>query len=316
MYPCRPSCPVRLHPIARLADHPGHHPALGTPPRTVAPAANRRRLGLLTVAVLVPTAAIFAGAHGAWPLLAIAVVLAVPLAGVPGFVGTVAAAGCVMAVASGQPDVDGIPMAIGLAAFALAGIAVGVLHAAQADEAARAAEVSFSDRLTALGSEDYFLDALERECARAARQGTPLSVAVLDLDRFEDFNRRFGTPVGNHFLVSVGEVIRAVARRSDMAARIEGGQYAVLVPGPPEEAVSVADRILTGVAGLRVPASRGREAGTTMSAGIATAEPGDDVAGTALLDRAERALDDAKAGGRNRITVFSPELRWASSTAA
>jgi PleD family two-component response regulator len=53
-----------------------------------------------------------------------------------------------------------------------------------------------------------------------------------------------------------------------------------------------------------------------MSAGIATHEAGDDREGTALLDRAERALDDAKAGGRNRVTVFSPELRRWASTAA
>lgn len=298
-----------------MADHPGEFIAFDAAPRALAPSVTRRRLTLLALAVLVPAAAVFAGALGAWPLFAVPIALAVPLGGVPGLIGATAAAGCVIAVASGQPGVDASPMAIGLAAFVLTGIAVGVLHAEYQGALARAAAVPFTDRLTALASEEYFLDALERECARALRQGTPLSLVVLDMDRFAEFNRRFGTAVGNRFIASAGEVIRAMVRRSDTAARIEGGQYAVLVPGAAEEAVAVAERILTGVAALRVPASRGREAGTTMSAGVAAIEPGDDLAGTALLDRAERALDDAKAGGRNRISVFGPELRWASAAA-
>lgn len=298
-----------------MTDHPGGSIGYDVPDRDVAQSVTRRRLMLLVVALAIPSVAVFSGALGAWPLFAIPLALAVPLGGIPGLVGAAAAAGCVISIASGQPGADGSAMAIGLAAFALTGIAVGVMHSVQEGVAARAAEVPFTDRLTALGSEEYFLDALERECARAARQGAALSVAVLDLDRFADFNRRFGSAVGNRFLASVGEVMRAMVRTSDMAARIEGGQYAVLVPGPAEDAVVVAERILRGVAALRVPASRGREAGATMSAGVAVFEAGDDPTGTALLDRAERALDDAKAGGRNRITVFSPELRWASTAA-
>jgi len=174
--------------------------------------------------------------------------------------------------------------------------------------------VTFADRLTLLGSEEFFLDALERESARALRHSAPLSLVVLDMDRFTEFNRRFGAEAGDRLLVSVGETVRALVRASDVAVRIDGGQFALLVPGPADEAAQVAERILRAVATLRVPASRGRQAGATMSAGVASIEDGDDVAGTALLDRAERALDDAKAGGRDRVTVSSPEsYRWGSA---
>jgi diguanylate cyclase (GGDEF)-like protein len=281
-----------------------------------APAVVRRRIALLVVTLAVPTALVLADITAAWPLFALPLALAVPLGGLPGLIGSVAVAGCAITVASGRPGADGAAMALGLGAFVAAGIMIGIGHAVQSAAAERARSVDFNDRLTAVASDEFFLDALERESARAERYGTPLSVVVLDMDRFTDFNRRFGAVAGDRMIEAAGEAIRALVRRSDIAARLDGGQFALLVPGAEQEAAALAQRILHAVSTLRVPASRGRQADATMSAGVATYEAGDDREGTALLDRAERALDDAKAGGRNRVTVFSPELRRWASTAA
>lgn len=281
-----------------------------------APAVRRRRIALLAVALAVPSALILADITAAWALFAVPLALAMPLGGLPGLVASVAVAGCAITVASGRPGADGAAMALGLGAFVTAGIVVGVGHAVHAAAAERARAVAFADRLTIVASDEFFLDALERESARAERYGTPLSVVVLDIDRFTDFNRRFGAVAGDRMIQAVGETIQALARRSDIAARLDGGQFALLVPGAEREAAALAQRILRAVTTLSVPASRGREADATMSAGVAAHEEGDDRQGTALLDRAERALDDAKAGGRNRVTVFSPELRRWASTAA
>lgn len=281
-----------------------------------APAVVRRRLALLVTALAVPALLVIYGVVAAWPLFALPLAMAVPLGGPAALAAAALVAGCVVALATGVPGADGTAMALGLGAFVAAGIAVGMAHAVQAGAAARAREVDFSDRLTGLGNEEFFLDSLERECVRALRYGTPLSVVVLDMDRFTDFNRRFGAAMGDRMLAAVGEVIGTVTPRSDIPVRLEDGQFALLVPATEQEAAQRAERIRIGVAGIVLQASRNREADATISAGISAVRPDDDQAGTAVLDRAERALDAAKAGGRDRVEIFTPEhQRWAGSAA-
>lgn len=280
------------------------------------PAVIRRRIALLLVALALPAGLVLAGVGAAWPLLAVPLAIAVPLAGVTGMVAVTLVAGAVVAFASGQPGGDATAMALGLGAFVATGIAVGLLHAVQVAAADRARAVALADRLTALANDEFFLDALERESARARRYGTPLTVMVLDLDRFVDFNRRFGGAVGDAMLRTVGEIVAAGLPRCDLAARLDDGQFAVLVPADEREASERAELLRAAVAAVTVPASRGRMASTTISVGVAGVRAGDDEAGTAVLDRAERALDEAKAGGRDRVEVFSPEhQRWASAAA-
>lgn len=282
-----------------------------------APAVVRRRIAVLVAGLAAPSLLVIYGVTAAWPLFALPLAMAFPLAGAPALAGASLVAGCVVALASGVPGSDGTAMALGLGAFVAAGVAVAVSHAAQAGAAARAMEVDFSDRLTGLGNEEFFLDALERESVRALRYGTPLTVVVLDMDRFTDFNRRFGAETGDRMLAAAGDVIATVTPRCDIAVRLQDGQFALLVPATEEEAAQRAERIRVGVAGLLLHASRNREAEATLSAGLSAVRPGDDAAGTAVLDRAERALDEAKAGGRDRVEISTPEhQRWAAGSAA
>lgn len=282
----------------------GHRPS---------PSVIRRRFAVLLLALALPTALLLYGIEPAWALFALPLAVAMPLGGFAGLLLAIACSGSVVAVVSGMPGTDGAAMSLGLGVFAATGVIVGMGHAAHGAAHQRARHASFTDRLTDVPNEEFFLDALERESARATRYGTPFSVVVLDLDRFGDFNRRYGAAVGDLMIAAVGETVAATVRRCDSAARLHGAQFALIVPGTEADAAALAGRLVEGVSRLRVPASRGRSATATISLGIAGHAGGDDQHGTMLLDRAERALDDAKAGGRNRFSVYSSELdRWSS----
>jgi diguanylate cyclase (GGDEF)-like protein len=255
------------------------------------------------------------GPVSAWPLFALPLALAVPLGGTRGLAAAGAAAAITVAVASGRPSADGTAMAIGIAAFLGAGAAVGAGHRAHERDAHRIASLSLTDRLTGVHNYAFFEDALPRECRRADRYGLPLSLIVLDLDRFKAFNDRHGHDAGNRLLAAVGGAIRENCRASDIAARFGGEEFALIVHGTPGEAVEAAERIRLAVADVLVMVAGGERAGTTISAGVAGFEGPEDDA-TRLLERADKALYHSKSAGRDRVSLFSPEHRWAAASSA
>jgi diguanylate cyclase (GGDEF)-like protein len=274
----------------------------------------RRRAVLLAVAVIVPAALVLAGASSAWTLFALPIALSLPLGGPAGLAASGVTAALMCALASGRDGTDGRAMALGLAAFVAAGVAVGAGHRAQERAAARIASQSLEDRLTGVRNYAYFADALPRECRRAERYGLPLSLILLDLDRFKAFNDRHGHDAGNRLLAAVGEAIRANSRASDIAARFGGEEFALIVPGPAEEAMEAAERIRVAVAGVRVMVAGGETAGTTISAGVADFENGAKDLGERMLDQADKALYHSKSSGRDRVSLFAPEHRWAAAS--
>lgn len=304
-----------------LSSPPLHPPEAIQIPRTVHPregvdaaAAAQRRALLLAAAIIVPTALVLLGAVAAWPLYALPLALALPLGGHRGMGVAMTIAGLTVALVSGRPGVDGVAMALGLCAFVLTGIAVGAGHQAQMRDAQRVASLSFTDRLTGVHNYAFFADALPRECRRAERYGLPLSLVVLDLDRFKAFNDRWGHDAGNRLLAAVGEVIRASSRSSDIAARFGGEEFALIVPGPAEEALEAAERIRAAVAKVTVLVAGGESVGTTISAGVSDFQNGSADLGERMLDQADKALYHSKATGRDRVSLFAPEHRWAAAS--
>jgi diguanylate cyclase (GGDEF)-like protein len=285
-------------------DHEAHDPA----------AAARRRAVLLTVAIAVPSGLVLFGATPAWTLFALPIALSMPLGGPQGLAASTVVAALMCALASGRDGTDGTAMTLGLVAFAAAGIAVGAGYRAQERAAARIAGESFVDRLTGVHNYAFFEDALPRECRRAERYGMPLSLILLDLDRFKAFNDQHGHDAGNRLLAAVGEAIRANSRASDIAARYGGEEFALIVPGPAEEAMEAAERIRAAVAEVRVLVAGGETAGTTISAGVADFENGQGDRGDRMLDQADKALYHSKASGRDRVSLFAPEHRWAAAS--
>jgi len=269
---------------------------------------------LLVVATLVPTLLVVSGSVSAWALYALPIALALPLGGPTGLAGTGAVASLTVAYASGRPGADGAAMALGIVAFLITGVAIGAAHHVQERDARRLASLSLIDRLTGVHNYAFFADALPRECRRAERYDLPLSLVVLDLDRFKAFNDRWGHDAGNRLLTAVGETIRANCRGSDIAVRFGGEEFALIVPGPAEEALEAAERIRAAVSRVTVLVSGGDAVGTTISAGVSDFQNGDDDDGTRMLDQADKALYHSKDSGRDRVSLFAPEHRWAAAS--
>jgi diguanylate cyclase (GGDEF)-like protein len=274
--------------------------------------AARRRLVLLGGATALPTLLVLAGLTAAWPLYAVPLALALPLGGPRGMAAAAAVAALVVTLVSGRPETDGTAFTLGIAAFLAAGIAVGAGHRVQTREAERVASLSFTDRLTGVHNYAFLEDALPRECRRAERYGLPLSLVLLDLDHFKAFNDRHGHDAGNRLLAAVGQAMLANTRASDVVARFGGEEFALVVPGPAEEAIDAAERIRVAVAGIGVHVAGGETAGTTISAGVSDYLNGSGDDGERMLDQADRALYHSKASGRDRVTLFAPEHRWAA----
>jgi diguanylate cyclase (GGDEF)-like protein len=169
------------------------------------------------------------------------------------------------------------------------------------DAAQRIEEESFVDRLTGLHTYAYFSEAFEHEVRRLRRYGGNCALVVLDLDRFKQFNDRFGHAAGNGLLAQVGGTILEHKRDSDVAARFGGEELVVLVPGTALQAYALAERVRAAVGELRVRTDGGL-AGTTLSAGVAEL-PADGRNARELFAAADAALYRAKAGGRNRVEL-------------
>jgi diguanylate cyclase (GGDEF)-like protein len=155
-----------------------------------------------------------------------------------------------------------------------------------------------TDELTDLANRRRFMSALEQEIARTSRFGMPLSLVLFDLDRFKRVNDHCGHQVGDLVLRRTADAVRMRIRGTDLAARIGGEEFAILLPGSDAGgAVTFAEELRRDlrrevkVEGVRWP--------TTASFGVAEFHPG--MSSEALVGAADRALYQAKADGRNRV---------------
>lgn len=169
---------------------------------------------------------------------------------------------------------------------------------------------SMTDTLTGLPNRRAFEMRLALEFGRARRQEHPLSLLVLDVDFFKRFNDRYGHPAGDEALRTVAEVLcAACSRAEDLAARIGGEEFSVLLPNTPMDgAVDIALRIERLLAAKVLPHADSEVADyLTVSIGIATIHVLDETP-HALVERTDRALYAAKARGRNRYHCDVPSL--------
>lgn len=144
------------------------------------------------------------------------------------------------------------------------------------------------DALTRLPNRRVFMARLRRMATEADRRGGPFAIAILDLDRFKEFNDAHGHDAGDDLLEATAHAWQGAMRERDVLARIGGEEFGLLVRGGGSECRTVADRLLA-----RVPQ------GQTASAGVAQWVPGESPSDS--LKRADRALYEAKRSGRARI---------------
>ena len=156
------------------------------------------------------------------------------------------------------------------------------------------------DGLTGSLNRRAFERIAESEWSRAVRHDLPLSVLVLDLDRFKALNDTHGHDAGDLWLKSFADLCRGLLRREDLLCRYGGEEFLALLPQTSgEAAMQVAERIRRSVEGMRI-AHNGTDIAVTVSIGVATwNETVTDL--KTMIAAADRALYRAKAAGRNRV---------------
>lgn len=160
------------------------------------------------------------------------------------------------------------------------------------------------DGLTEIANRRYFDDRYAAEWARAVEQKQPLSVAILDIDFFKDYNDRAGHAMGDRVLQAVASVLTSgMSRSADLVARHGGEEFALLMPDTDVgDAVVLAECLREATGKLNLPRADGDETGRiTVSIGGATLQPGTGESAADLLKAADDHLYRAKKAGRNRV---------------
>lgn len=167
--------------------------------------------------------------------------------------------------------------------------------------------LSSTDGLTNIANRRAFDTAIEKEWRRASRQGTPLTLIMLDIDDFKPFNDTYGHQGGDHCLKEIATLLgESVKREGDLAARYGGEEFALLLPDTDEQgAMLLAENIRRKVDQLRIPHVSSEIADhVTVSMGVCCLIPEAIDSPQILIDRADRALYQAKRTGRNRVCLF------------
>lgn len=170
--------------------------------------------------------------------------------------------------------------------------------------------MALTDPLTAIANRRCFFEALDRCFAPQECSCRPISMLIFDVDRFKSINDQYGHQVGDRVLLELAKIIQGHIRNEDLAARIGGEEYAVLLPGAcSHEAGRVACRIHTAVANYDFRLDGSRRVPVTTSIGICTLTRLPCFDKEKLYNYADQALYYSKNSGRNCIAAYDPDTR-------
>lgn len=177
------------------------------------------------------------------------------------------------------------------------------------------------DGLTGLANRRYFDDRSRDEWARAKRDGTPLSLLLIDVDHFKKYNDRYGHQTGDECLRSVARAVAQQARRpADLAARYGGEEFALLLPNTDMRGCEqVGEALRKAVSALGIPHSLNIPTKiVTVSVGGAISLPAAATSGelNLMIDAADRALYAAKRGGRDRFEMSGQVITLSNAKSA
>jgi diguanylate cyclase (GGDEF)-like protein len=167
---------------------------------------------------------------------------------------------------------------------------------------------SICDPLTELFNRSFMQSSLERELARAKRNGqASLAVLMLDVDHFKKFNDQFGHSAGDDVLKQVAGLFRRFTRAEDILCRYGGEEFTIIMPDiTTQAAVARGERLRQEVAQLSQQPSNQKFELISISVGIAL-YPQDGTSSVELLCRADEALYRAKRAGRDRVMLSAPK---------
>jgi len=211
-----------------------------------------------------------------------------------------AAYALVLVVSPGHVMLPGLTWAMVTGTLAVLGILMTTLRGQLDQLVKQLAAAARTDSLTQLANRRELEERFAAELERSTRTARPLSIVVLDLDWFKEYNDRFGHSAGDRVLVLLAQALKRATRTSDVVARLGGEEFGVLAPETDEtEAYLLSERLRAEV---RSAFARETEK-MTISCGVASF-PIHGITLGELLHAADRALYEAKESGRDRSVVF------------
>ncbi|MDD5223220.1 MAG: diguanylate cyclase [bacterium] len=178
-------------------------------------------------------------------------------------------------------------------------------HIALKKQADLLEQLSHVDALTQIANRRCFDKMFEQEWRRETRDRKSLSVLLIDIDHFKEYNDHYGHGAGDECLCRVASCLaRSVARSGDLVARYGGEEFVVLLPDTDAKAaMGIAERMCSGIRALNIPHAYSSAAPClTVSIGCATTDPAGADSPQRLTETADRMLYRSKAAGRNRVT--------------
>ena len=169
--------------------------------------------------------------------------------------------------------------------------------------------LSTTDQLTGIPNRRSFNIQMGKEWSRNMRENSPLSFLMIDVDKFKNFNDTFGHQAGDDLLQLVARTLTDSLRRAaDFAARWGGEEFAILLPNTDMDgAAENAERIRANVEKAQLTLPYGKTTSVTVSIGLSTIIPTNDVSYNEIIFQADKALYEAKETGRNRVVKFKSD---------
>lgn len=165
-----------------------------------------------------------------------------------------------------------------------------------------------TDSLTGLHNRRFFDEHYKIALGQAIRQKHPLSIFMVDIDYFKQYNDYYGHPAGDKILIKVAATLKAqISRSSDMLARYGGEEFVLVLPNMTEEhGLHFAEKLIAAVTELQLPhlKSKGDKV-ISISIGLSTYDPNQHREVSALIDAADTALYKAKQQGRNQACFLA-----------
>lgn len=165
-----------------------------------------------------------------------------------------------------------------------------------------------TDSLTGLFNRRFFDEHYRISLGQAIRQKLPMSIFMIDIDYFKQYNDYYGHPTGDKVLIQVANALKSqISRSSDMLARYGGEEFILVLPNMTDEhGLQFAEKIIDAIAKLNIPHLKSKTSDRiTISIGLSTYDPSKHSEASALVDAADTALYRAKHQGRNRAAFLA-----------